>query len=115
MTLRRPASPDQPDVEIQVPRRIGESFHHAQINRDRVVSDLLPEFLGEDNDILAAGIRRLLALFGVPELQVSDEAKTGLGDDDCLSLALITGKVKRRIENALESGDKALVVLAVLG
>jgi len=115
MTLRRPASPDQPDVEIQVPRRIGESFHHAQIDRDRVVSDLLPEFLGEDNDILAAGIRRLLALFGVPELQVSDEAKTGSGDDDRFSLALITGKVKRGIENALESGDKALVVSAVLG
>ena len=115
MTLRRPASPDQPDVEIQVARRIGESFHHAQIDRDRVVSDLLPEFLGEDNDILAAGIRRLLALFGVPELQVSDEAKTGSGDDDCLSLALIIGKVKRRIENALEPGDKPLVVSAVLG
>jgi hypothetical protein len=72
-----------------------------------VVLDLLPEFLGENDDILAAGIRRLLALFGVPELQVSDEAKTGSGDDDCLSLALITGKVQRRIENALESGDKA--------
>ena len=115
MTLRRPASPDQPDVEIQVPRRIGESFHHAQIDRDRVVSDLLPEFLGEDNDILAAGIRRLLALFGVPELQVSDEAKTGSANDDRFSLALITGKVKRGIENALESGDKALVVSAVLG
>ena len=116
MTLRRPASPDQPDVEIQVPRRIGESFHHAQIDRDRVVLDLLPEFLGENDDILAAGIRRLLALFGVPELQVSDEAKTGSGDDDdCLALALITGKVKRGIENALESGDKALVISAVLG
>src|SRR5215831_225346 len=115
MALRRPASPDQPDVEIQVPGRIGESFHHAQIDRDRMVLDLLPEFLGENNDILAAGIRRLLALFGVPELQVSSEAKAGSGDDDCLSLTLITGKVKRRIENTLESGDQALVVSAVLG
>jgi len=54
-------------------------------------------------------------VFGVPELQVSYEAKIGSGDDDCLALALITGKVKRGIENALESGDKALVVSAVLG
>jgi hypothetical protein len=115
MTLCRPASPDQPDVEIQIPGRIGESFHHAQIDRDRVVSDLIPEFLGENDDILAAGIRRLLALLDVPELQVSNEAKTGSGNDDCLSVALIPGKVKRRIENALEPGDQALVVSAVLG
>jgi hypothetical protein len=115
MTLRRPASPDQPNVEIQVPGRIGESFHHAQIDGDRVVLDFLPEFLGENDDILVAGVRRLLALFAVPELQVSDEAKTGSGDDDCLSVVLITGEVKRRIENALESGDKALVISAILG
>src|SRR6516165_12752102 len=54
-----------------------------------------------------------VGVFGVPELQVSYEAKIGSGDDDCLALALITGKVKRGIENALESGDKALVVSAV--
>ncbi len=42
-TLRRPTSPDEPDVEVEVSGRVGQRLDYRQIDRDRVLLDFSPK------------------------------------------------------------------------
>jgi hypothetical protein len=64
--LHSPASPDNPDVEVEQPRRVGQTGYNLALDWNWVLIDFLVEALAQRNDVVGLLMRwRFLLIFAV--------------------------------------------------
>ena len=111
-----PAFPDDPDVEVEQPRRVGEAGYNLALHWNRVLIDLLIEAVAQCNDVIGLirpwGVLRLRTV--EPEFHAIKKMEPGYVEALATSPIFIGAEEDAGCKDALETLDETAVVNAVL-
>jgi hypothetical protein len=114
MPVQRPGLPDEPEVKIQHPLRVGESGHHLALDWNAVRVDFLVEWLTENHDVLARGSceweGRVLVK---PKMKAFEKVESDPVWDELTLGLVVTSEKDRGREDTLETFHDPVVPVTV--